>query len=65
MHYLHCTLIRIGVMMDNFKQFAVSLALKAGDIMRQNFRIGMDKEWKEDNSPLTVTDLAINDLVIN
>ena len=51
--------------MDNFRQFAVSLALKAGDIMRQNFRIGMDKEWKEDNSPLTVTDLAINDLVIN
>jgi myo-inositol-1(or 4)-monophosphatase len=52
-------------MMNNFRPFAVSLALKAGDIMRQNFRIGMDKEWKEDNSPLTVTDIAINDLVIS
>lgn len=51
--------------MNNVIQFAISLALKAGDIMRQNFRMGMDKEWKEDNSPLTVTDLAINDLVIS
>ena len=42
----------------------MSLALTAGEIMRQNFTIGMHKEWKKDDSPLTVTDLAINELVI-
>ena len=32
--------------------------------MRQNFKIGMSKQWKEDNTPLTETDLAINELVV-
>ncbi len=50
--------------MISYKQFAVSLAVTAGKIMRQNFTIGMHKEWKEDSSPLTETDLAINDLVV-
>jgi len=46
-------------------QFAISLAQEAGEIMRQNFHLGMKKEWKEaDNSPLTSTDIAINNLVI-
>ena len=48
-----------------FKNFAISTALKAGEIMKQNFTTGMHKEWKKDNSPLTATDLAINNLVIN
>lgn len=41
------------------------MALKAGEIMKQNFTTGMRKEWKKDNSPLTATDLAINELIIN
>lgn len=45
-------------------EFALSLAMKAGEIMRQNFSLGIHKEWKADNSPLTSTDTAINELVI-
>jgi len=47
------------------KDFAVSLALKAGGIMKKNFMIGMRKEWKEDSTPLTATDTEINALVIS
>lgn len=47
-----------------YLDFAKSIAREAGDIMRANFQLGMHKEWKEDNSPLTATDIAINDLVI-
>lgn len=50
--------------MENYKDFAISLALKSGNIMRKNFKVGMHKEWKKDNSPVTETDIAINDLVI-
>ncbi len=32
--------------------------------MKANFGLQMDKKWKVDNSPLTQTDLDINDLVI-
>lgn len=51
--------------MNHYKKFAIPVALKAGNIMRHNFKIGMAKEWKQDNSPLTATDLAINDLVLS
>ena len=51
--------------MTEYKKLALSLARQAGDIMKANFELGMKKEWKEDKSPLTVTDLQINDLVIN
>ena len=44
--------------------FAKSLALVAGDMIRKNFTLGMQKEWKEDNSPVTDTDNAINHMVI-
>ena len=44
--------------------FAVSLARRAGDVMRSNFSLGTKKEWKEDQSPITVTDSAINEFVI-
>lgn len=40
------------------------LARKAGVITRKNFTLGMGKEWKGDESPQTVTDTQINDLVI-
>lgn len=48
-------------------EFAEGLAREAGKIMRENFSLsstGMKKEWKSDNTPLTVTDTAINKLVI-
>lgn len=32
--------------------------------MRSNFSLGTKKEWKEDQSPVTVTDTAINEFVI-
>ncbi len=51
--------------MEQFKQFAINLAKEAGGIMRANFMLGMKREWKEDNSPVTETDLAINQLVID
>ncbi len=46
-------------------EFAKELAYEAGTIMRRYFRaedIGI--EWKEDNTPVTVADTKINDLVI-
>ncbi len=44
--------------------FATSLARQAGVMMKMNFVGGMAKEWKEDTTPLTVTDTAINELVL-
>lgn len=32
--------------------------------MRANFSLGMKKDWKSDNTPLTITDTSINKLVI-
>lgn len=46
-------------------EFAQMLARQAGEVMRRNFTIGMKKEWKEDKTPLTVTDTTINSLVLN
>jgi fructose-1,6-bisphosphatase/inositol monophosphatase family enzyme len=46
-------------------EFATGLAREAGAIMKQNFALGMAKEWKEDNSPLTITDQTINTLVLS
>lgn len=50
---------------DEELAFAKDLAHEAGKIMRRYFRaedIGI--EWKDDNTPLTVADTKINDLVI-
>ncbi|MBX9765127.1 inositol monophosphatase [Patescibacteria group bacterium] len=44
--------------------FAEQLAKEAGAIIRQNFSLGMRREWKSDNTPLTATDIAINHLVL-
>jgi fructose-1,6-bisphosphatase/inositol monophosphatase family enzyme len=46
------------------EEFAIGLARRAGELMRTNFSLGTKKTWKEDNSPLTVTDLAINEVVV-
>lgn len=43
---------------------ALDLANKAGVVMRQNFTAGMKKEWKDDRSPVTETDLAINAMIL-
>lgn len=45
--------------------FASRMAREAGTIMRENFTFGMKKEWKDDNSPLTATDLTVNQLVMD
>lgn len=44
---------------------AIELAKNAGSIMRENFSHGMRKDWKDDRSPVTETDTAINDLVLS
>lgn len=43
---------------------AIALAKSAGEIMRANFGLNMKKEWKADHSPVTQTDLDINEMVL-
>lgn len=50
--------------MPDHKEFAIDLAKKAGAVIRANFSLGMKKEWKEDKTPLTVTDTAVNKMVM-
>ncbi len=45
-------------------ELALTLAERSGEIMRKNFVRNMRKEWKDERSPVTETDLAINALVI-
>ena len=47
------------------RTFTIDLAKHAGKIMKTNFTLGMKKEWKSDNTPLTETDLTINALVLD
>lgn len=51
--------------MKNYKDFAIEMANQAGMMMKKNFILGMKREWKSDNSPLTSTDTAINEYVIS
>lgn len=44
--------------------FAKSLAEEVKPIMLHWFRQGMTKDWKDDRTPVTEADIAINDLVI-
>ena len=46
------------------REFAIDLARKAGALMKQSFTLGMKKQWKADDSPVTETDLAINRMLI-
>ncbi len=48
---------------NDYLTFALDLARDAGAIMKQNFILGMKKEWKSDATPLTETDTAIHNLV--
>ncbi len=45
-------------------EFATKLAREAGAVIKANFAIGMKKDWKADDTPVTVTDHAINRTVI-
>ncbi|MBI2427118.1 MAG: inositol monophosphatase [Candidatus Kerfeldbacteria bacterium] len=45
------------------KTFAMTLAKDAGAIISTNFAHGMEKEWKGDGTPLTVTDTTIDALL--
>ena len=43
---------------------AHALAKRAGEVMRKNFTTNMKKEWKDERSPVTETDLVVNDMVL-
>jgi myo-inositol-1(or 4)-monophosphatase len=50
---------------DEYLDFAKSLAQEAGKIMNRYFRAeDIGTEWKEGNSPLTMADTKVSDLVI-
>lgn len=49
--------------MDN-KKFAINLAKQAGKIMLKHFSDEITKEWKADETPVTIADKEINELVI-
>ncbi|TSC72514.1 MAG: myo-inositol-1(or 4)-monophosphatase [Parcubacteria group bacterium Gr01-1014_70] len=40
--------------------YLCNLAKRCGYVIVANFNLGMKKEWKADNTPLTITDTAIN-----
>ncbi|MBI2611244.1 inositol monophosphatase [Candidatus Gottesmanbacteria bacterium] len=50
--------------MKNYREFSEEMAGKAGKIIRENFSLGMKKEWKKDNTPVTMTDKEINRMII-
>lgn len=50
---------------SDFLKTAITLAKQSGEIMRSGFTLNMEKEWKEDNSSVTKTDRAINELVLS
>ena len=50
--------------MKNYLQFGTDVAEKAGEIMLKHFETDLKREWKEDRTPVTVADIAVNKLVI-
>ncbi len=47
-----------------YKQFSIDIAKKAGAVIRKNFTNGMKKQWKGNDTPVTVTDIKVNKMVI-
>lgn len=43
-----------------YLDFAIGFAKYAGKKMKQNFGLGMSKQWKTDSTPVTLTDIEIN-----
>ena len=50
--------------MEQYLEFAKSLAKEAEEIALKYFSFEVESTWKKDNSPLTIADTEINDLVI-
>lgn len=50
--------------MKEYQEFAEVLARKAGEIMKEYFTVGVNYQTKTDNTPVTIADLEINNLVI-
>src|SRR4030042_6237309 len=46
------------------QDFAIAIAKEAGEIIRKNFTLGMKKEWKGDEGPVTETDYRINTILV-
>jgi len=46
------------------KSFAISLAKQAGKIMRKYFSYEIKRTWKKDDTPLTMADTQINNMVV-
>lgn len=51
--------------LNKYLNFAKQVALQAGEIMQQHFKIGVATENKADNTPVTIADTAINQMVID
>ncbi len=52
------------VAMTDYKEFAEDIARQAGKIIKDSFKLGIEKQIKEDTSFVTEADLAINALVL-
>jgi fructose-1,6-bisphosphatase/inositol monophosphatase family enzyme len=50
---------------SNFLDLALELSAAAGVIMLEHFDIGVPADWKEDDTPVTVADEAINQMVVD
>lgn len=50
--------------MEEHLDFAISLAQKAGEMIRNDFQKAIVREWKADETPITTTDRKVNQLVI-
>jgi len=50
---------------QRYRDTAVEIAASAGEIMLRHFDIGVAADWKADDSPVTVADEAINQMVID
>lgn len=51
--------------MEDYSIFAVDLAKKAGEMIRNDFQKEIVREWKADDTPITDTDRKVNQLVID
>jgi len=49
----------------SYKAFCEKIAKESGKIIKENFSRPMQKEWKEDATPVTITDRDVNKLVID
>lgn len=50
---------------DSYFSVAHSLALQAGAIIKSELHLGIKREWKSDQTPLTIVDQQVNQLVID